>query len=147
MFLHWPYVANRGEGPQGKSADLQMDTLEQATLPSSIGQISSCPSPVSYQRRGSISWAPFCVCSFTQAVGALCANAADAGEGRGDGPEGRGDPGQTVNGSRRSRGPTGLTKASVFRFAPCFLQTVLLILRTSTKGRFSHLKTKAGRTD
>lgn len=45
MFLHWPYVANCGEGPQGKSADLQMDTLEQATLPSSIGQISSCPSP------------------------------------------------------------------------------------------------------
>ena len=78
---------------------------------------------------------------------ALCANAADAGEGRGDGPEGRGDPGQTVNGSRRSRGPTGLTKASVFRFAPRFLQTVLLILQTSTKGRFSHLKTKAGRTD
>ena len=78
---------------------------------------------------------------------ALCANAADPGEGRGDGPEGRGDPGQTVNGSRRSRGPTGLTKASVFRFAPRFLQTVLLILQTSTKGRFSHLKTKAGRTD
>ena len=78
---------------------------------------------------------------------ALCANAADPGEGRGDGPEGRGDPGQTVNGSRRSRGPTGLTKASVFRFAPRFLQTVLLILQTSTKGRFFHLKTKAGRTD
>lgn len=26
MFLAWPYVANSGEGLQGKSADLQMDT-------------------------------------------------------------------------------------------------------------------------
>ena len=93
MFLHWPYVANCGEGPQGKSADLQMDTLEQATLPSSIGQISSCPSPVSYQRRGSISWAPFCVCSFTQAVGALCANA--GGTPRAHGPERREKAGAT----------------------------------------------------
>ena len=47
---------------------------------------------------------------------ALCANAADAGEGRGDGPEGRGDPGQTVNGSRRSRGPSPAPSSSSWLF-------------------------------
>lgn len=45
VFLDWLYVANWWEGPQGKSADLQMDTLEQGTLPCSIGQMSSCLSP------------------------------------------------------------------------------------------------------
>lgn len=48
----------------------------------------------------------------------------------------RGDPGRAVNRGRRSRGPAGLTKASVFRFPPRCLQTVLLILLTYTKGGF-----------
>lgn len=64
VFLAWPYVANWWAGRGGHRASQQICKWTHLFMP--------IPR---YQRRGGIFWAPFSVCSFTQAVGTLCTKA------------------------------------------------------------------------